>query len=171
MPSLIQRLRALTPAREQLEANPWLGRLGPRLSDPKLWQWSRRSVATGLAVGVFVGLLIPVAQILFAALAAIALRVNLPVAAAGTLITNPLTVPPIYFAAYQLGAWATGAAGAGETVAVDKLSDLWNNMGSIGTQLFAGLGITAVAAAAASYLLISQIWVWRVAARRRERHV
>lgn len=170
MSRLIQRLRAMTPAREQLEANPWLGRLGPRLADPKLWQWSRRSVAAGLAVGVFIGLLIPVAQILQAAVAAIAFRINLPVAAAGTLITNPLTVPPIYFAAYQLGAWATGATGAAETVAIDRITDLWSNMGAIGTQLFAGLGIAAVAAAAASYLLISQLWVSWVAARRRARH-
>lgn len=165
MTSLIQRLRSLAPSREQLEANPWLRGLAPHLSHPKLWHWSRRSVATGVAIGLFIGLLIPVAQILLAAAIAVVLRANVPVAAAGTLITNPLTVPPIYFAAYQLGAWATGASTPGGVSFADPAS-LWENLGAIGMPLFAGLGIAATFVAAASYLLISQLWAWSVAAKR-----
>lgn len=166
MTSLISRLRTLAPSREQLEANPSLRRLGPWLGNPKLWHWSRRGVATGVAVGLFIGFAIPVAQILLAAIAAVVLRVNLPVAAAATLITNPLTVPPIYYGAYHLGAWVTGAhATAG--VSLTSPADLWENLGAIGPSLFAGLGITATIAAVASYLLLSQAWAWRVAAKRR----
>jgi uncharacterized protein (DUF2062 family) len=33
--------------------------------------------------------------------------------------------------------------------------------------LFIGLAITAIFAAAASYLLISRVWIWHVAAKRR----
>lgn len=166
MGSLIQRLRALAPSREQLEANPSLRRLAPWLGNPKLWHWSRRGVAAGAAVGLFIGFAIPVAQILFAAVAAVALRVNLPVAAVGTLITNPLTVPPIYYGAYHLGAWVTGASVPADFSFGDPAA-LWENLGAIGPSLFAGLGMTAIFAAVASYLLISQAWAWRVAARRR----
>lgn len=167
MSSLIQRLRALAPSREQLEANPWLRSLAPYLANPKLWHWSRRGVAAGAAIGLFIGLLIPVAQILIAAAAAVVLRANVPVAAAGTLITNPLTVPPIYYAAYHLGAWATGIPAP----AAFSLSDpaaFWENLGTIGMPLFAGLGIAATFAAISSYLLISQAWIWRVTLKRRE---
>lgn len=167
--SLIQRLRALAPSREQLEANPSLRRLAPWLGNPKLWQWSRRGVAAGAAVGLFIGFAIPIAQILLAALAAVVLRVNLPVAAAGTLITNPLTVPPIYYAAYQIGSWATGVSAPASLSFADPAA-LWANLGEVGIPLFAGLGITATFAALASYLLISQGWVWRVEAKRRGRH-
>lgn len=166
MHSLIQRLRALAPTREQLEASPWLRRLSPWLADPKLWHWSRRGVAAGVAIGLFFGLLIPVAQILIAACAAVALRANVPVAAAGTLITNPLTVPPIYYAAYQLGAWVTGTSMPAGVSFADPAS-LLENLGTIGLQLFTGLGVAACVAALASYLLISQAWAWRVAAKRR----
>lgn len=166
MAPLIRRLRALAPSRAQLEASPSLRGLAPWLGNPKLWHWSRRSVATGAAVGLFIGFAIPVAQILLAAVAAVILRVNLPVAAAGTLITNPLTVPPIYFAAYHLGAWATGTPALVEFSLTDPAA-LWENLGTIGPSLFAGLGITATIAAMASYLLISQAWAWRVAAKRR----
>ena len=56
MPALIQRLRALAPSREQLEANPWLRRR--RLTSPtrNSWCWSRRGVAMGVAIGLFIGL-------------------------------------------------------------------------------------------------------------------
>lgn len=163
---LIRRLRALAPSREQLEANPWLRRLAPWLADPKLWCWSRRGVAMGVAIGLFIGFLIPVAQILLAAGAAVVLRANIPVAAAATFITNPLTVPAIYYAAYHLGAWATGTS-ATAAVSWGDLVSVLESLGSIGVPLFTGLAITASFAAAASYLLISRVWIWHVAAKRR----
>ena len=166
MPSPIQRLRALVPGREQLEANRSLRALAPHLANPKLWQWSRRGVAAGVALGLFIGLLIPVAQILIAAAAAVLLRVNLPIAAACTLITNPLTFPPIYYAAYQLGVWVTGSSAAVNFSLTDPVA-LWENLGAIGLPLFTGLGITATCTALVSYFLVSQLWSWRVAAKRR----
>ena len=166
MSGLIQHLRALAPSRERLEANPWLRGLAPHLANPKLWHWSRRGVAMGVAIGLFVGFLIPVAQFLLAAAVAVVLRGNLPIAAAGTLVTNPLTVPPIYFAAYHLGAWATGTSATAAVSWVDPVSIL-GGLGSIGLPLFAGLAITASFAAVASYLLISRVWIWHVAAKRR----
>ncbi|EXI73763.1 MAG TPA: DUF2062 domain-containing protein [Candidatus Accumulibacter phosphatis] len=166
MSAVIQRLRALAPTREQLEANPWLRGLAPYLANPKLWHWSRRGVAMGVAIGLFIGFLIPVAQILLAAAAAVFLRANVPVAAAGTLVTNPLTVPPIYYAAYHLGAWATGTS-ATTAISVADPTGFWENLGSIGMPLFTGLAMTASFAAVASYLLISQAWIWHVSAKRR----
>ncbi|WP_413925864.1 DUF2062 domain-containing protein [Candidatus Accumulibacter phosphatis] len=166
MSALIQRLRALVPSREQLAANPWLRGLAPYLADPKLWHWSRRGVAMGVAIGLFIGFLIPVAQILLAAAVAVFLRANVAVAAAGTLVTNPLTVPPIYYAAYHLGAWATGASPTAAISLADPTS-IGANLGAIGIPLFAGLAIAASFAAVASYLLISQVWIWRVSTKRR----
>ena len=166
MSALIQRLRSLVPSREQLAANPWLRGLAPYLASPKLWHWSRRGVAMGVAIGLFIGFLIPVAQILLAATVAVFLRANVAVAAAGTLVTNPLTVPPIYYAAYHLGAWATGASPRAAISLADPTS-IGANLGAIGIPLFAGLAIAASFAAVASYLLISQAWIWRVSNKRR----
>ena len=167
MSALIGRRRALAPSREQLEANPWLRRLAPQLANPKLWCWSRRGVAMGVAIGLFIGFLIPIAQILLAAAAAVVLRANVPIAAAGTFVTNPFTVPPIYYGAYQLGAWATGTS-ASAAVSWANPASVLQSLGSVGLPLFTGLAITASFAAAASYLLISQLWIWHVAARRRQ---
>jgi uncharacterized protein (DUF2062 family) len=168
MSAAIKRLRALAPRREQLEASPGLRWLAPFLANPKLWQWSRRGVAAGLAIGLFIGVLVPAAQMPLAAALAVFLRVNLPVALAGTLVTNPVTFAPIYFAAYLLGAWATGVSAPFEASFGDP-AHIWNNIGTLGVPLLAGLGIAATVTALAAYLIVWQAWAWRVASKRRAR--
>ena len=65
--TLLERLRQQIPTREQMTASPWLSWLYPLLQHPRLWHWSRRGVALGVGLGVFFGLLVPVAQIPLAA--------------------------------------------------------------------------------------------------------
>ena len=177
---LLERLRALSPSREQIHNNRWLRWLGPSLGHPKLWHWSRRGVAMGVALGVFFGLLIPIAQIPMSVGAAIVLRANVPAAAASTLITNPLTFGPIYFAAYHLGAWITGeqvptklevfdVATLDEVEAAAENASLWQRIQAVGKPLLVGLSITATLMGLLTYGLITLIWRLRALAKRRQR--
>lgn len=166
--------RWLIPSREVLLNNRWLRWLAPWLGHPKLWHWSRRGVALGVSLGVFFGLLIPLAQIPVTVVAAIVLRANLPAAAASTLISNPVTFAPLYYTAYQLGAWVTGESTppledkeAGNTSEGDRT--LWQRVSALGKPLLAGLSIMACLAGALTYLLIDLIWRWRTAVRWRKR--
>jgi hypothetical protein len=61
-------------------------------------------------MGVFFGLMIPIAQIPAAAIASLLLRGNLWIAAVSTLVSNPLTYGPLYYFAYRLGAGVIGRA-------------------------------------------------------------
>ena len=72
----------------------------------------------------------------------------------------------IYYAAYHLGAWATGSSATAAVSWADPVSIL-ESLGSIGLPLFTGLAIAACVASIASYLLISRVWIWQVAAKRR----
>jgi uncharacterized protein (DUF2062 family) len=101
----------MLPSAEALRANRWLRWLGPALHHPKLWHISRRGLALGMALGVFFGLLIPLAQIPLSAAAAVALRANVPAAVASTLVTNPVTFGPIYYAAWRVGSAMLGEPG------------------------------------------------------------
>jgi hypothetical protein len=94
-----ETLRRLLPDPERVRANRWLRWLGPAVLAPQLWRFTRRSVALGVALGVFFGLLIPIAQIPLSAAAAIVLRANIPTAMASTLVSNPVTYAPLYYAA------------------------------------------------------------------------
>lgn len=76
----------------------------------------------GLAVGVFFGLLIPIAQIPAAALVALLLRANIPAAVGSTLVTNPITFPPVYYAAYHLGDWLLGSEKNSAPVELDQIA-------------------------------------------------
>lgn len=164
------RLRSLIPTREQIMANRWLGWLRPFLAHPQLWRWSRRGVALGVALGIFFGLLIPIAQIPFSAAAAVLLRANVPAAAASTLVTNPVTFGPVYYAAYRLGSWIYGDTPQDEPPVHDDADheiSIWERIGKLGLPLITGLAIMATIFGLLSYFVISAVWYWRVKAKRR----
>lgn len=103
-----KRLNWLTrhiPTRESIHKYRVLRPFASHLSQPALWRMTRRSVPRGVALGLFVGVIIPFMHTLIAAVLAIPLRANVAVAAAVTLVINPLTIPPLYYAAYRIGSW------------------------------------------------------------------
>jgi hypothetical protein len=93
------------PTRDTVHQNRILRPFAPHLSHSSLWRLNRRSVPRGVALGLFVAVIIPVMHTAIAALLAIPVRANIAVAAIFTLIVNPLTIPPLYYAAYRVGAW------------------------------------------------------------------
>ncbi len=180
------RLRRWLPSPETIRNNRWLRWLGPLLNQPRLWHFSRRGISMGLAIGIFFGLLIPVAQIPFAATLAVLVRANLPVAVASTLVTNPVTFGPVYYGAYRLGQVVLGEkesspaqaeaelAGmqqtdAGDQDSVSTLKTWWQRFGRVGKPLVVGLLIVATVAGALAYGLVSGIWALRIRWQRRRR--
>ena len=93
------------PTRENLQSHRLLRPLAPHLGHPSLWRLNRRSVPRGVALGLFIAVIIPIMHTAVAALLAIPTRANVAVAALFTLVVNPLTIPPLYYAAYRLGSW------------------------------------------------------------------
>lgn len=78
---------------------------GRLLHAPNLWHLNRHSVAWGVSIGLFMAFVPLPIQTLLAAGAAILLGANLPVAVVVVWISNPITVAPMFFAAYKVGAW------------------------------------------------------------------
>jgi len=175
--TLLQRLRSRIPSRAEIFRNRWLAWLQPWLNHPKLWQWSRRGVAMGVALGVFFGLLIPIAQIPLSVAAAIVMRANIPTAVASTLVSNPVTFGPIYYGAYRLGVRITGSKERPKTLdlanpqhlVVDEDIGFLQRIINLGKPLLVGLSITAVLMGLLTYGIISLIWRWRTLAKRRGR--
>lgn len=65
-------------------------------------------IAFGLALGIFIGILIPVGfQMLIAIPLAVFFNVNIIVTVTATFITNPVTVVPLYFAIIKIGEFIT----------------------------------------------------------------
>ena len=174
------RLRRLMPTAETVRGSRWVGWIGPALHHPRLWHLNRRGVALGMAIGVFFGFLIPVAQIPVAAIVAVWLRGNIVAAVGSTLVTNPFTFAPIYLLAYRLGALIIGHG----DVPIDTDSTLaqvaeqassilvtWSDKFlAVGRQLIVGLSLMAVVGAFVAYFGVLAIWRVFVTIEWRRRH-
>lgn len=139
-------------------------RLGAGLNDPQLWQFNRKSVAAGVAIGLFVGWLPIPMQMLLAAFLALKLHVNLPVSVVLVWISNPLTFAGFLYAGYHVGRILTGQPSDGSPIRfsgellLSRIHELWLPM------LF-GCVVLGLASAVTGYLLTRL--VWRVSASRR----
>lgn len=180
------RIKTWLPKPEALQNSRWLRWMGPVLNHPRLWHFSRKGIALGLALGIFFGLLIPVAQIPFAAALAVALRANVPMAVASTLVTNPVTFGPVYYGAYRLGTAVLGKetptereieselqAAQAEPAAIEGLGNrtrhAFTQLTTVGKPLVVGLAIVASLSGIAVYFLVSGIWILRTRWQRSKR--
>jgi uncharacterized protein (DUF2062 family) len=158
------------PTREELKRSRWLAPVAHHLEDDRLWHLERGSVARGVAIGLFYGFMLPFAQFLFAVVTAIWLRGHVAIAAASTLVTNPLTFPPIYWLAYRIGgavlgeppddeaATGVGARAEAELANQGWLAGTWDTVQAAGAPLLVGLALLAVAASALGYALVWLLW-------------
>lgn len=179
-----KHLRKHLPDHDAIRANRWLAPFAATLLHPRLWHLNRHSAAGAVAVGLFCGLIPGPFQMLGAALCALTLRVNLPLALLTTLYTNPLTIVPLYVAAFGLGKLALALAGSaaggqfvpppdyeGSLLAWFEALIEW--MARLGRPLLLGLVLLASLLAFAGYVAVRLAWrlylvrAWRQRALRR----
>jgi uncharacterized protein (DUF2062 family) len=165
--------RANMPTREQMEQNRFIRPFAHRVLASELWRFTRRSVPRGVALGMLVGIIIPFAQILFAAFLSLSVRANVPVAALTTFVTNPLTTPFIWAAAYKVGErllYFDSMLHANPLDSLMRVTDGWQLLEWLtaeGKVLALGIVVVAVIAAALSYLAASFGWSYWIRAKRR----
>jgi len=177
-------LRRFLPSHDSVANNRYVARLGHRVRHPGLWHLNRRSVAGGVAVGMFTGLIPGSNPVQFAAAAIVAsiARVNLPVAMITTLYSNPFTIVPLYWVAYQIGSIFTPndtqPMPAVELSLLDKPIGQWwpaivDWLIGMGKTLGIGLPLLGLILAAAGYFAVLGgwrlfvVWEWRRRGRRR----
>ena len=158
------------PTREQMERNRFVPN---QVLRSELWRFTRRSVPRGVALGLLVGILVPFAQIFFAAMLSFTIRANVPVAGLTTFVTNPFTTPFIWVVAYKVGSWLlhVDAMTVVQPVARTMQQTQFDHMlqwltGATLVTAF-GLVIIAIVSAAVSYLLTSFTWRWWIAHKRK----
>jgi len=81
---------------------------GTCLHNPALWHLNRHSVAGAFFIGILCAFIPLPFQMVIAAAMAIFFRVNIPISVALVWITNPLTMPPIFFFTHEFGEWMLG---------------------------------------------------------------
>jgi uncharacterized protein (DUF2062 family) len=163
--------------RDAVLAKPWLAPFRKRLLHPNLWHLNRRSVAGAVAIGLFAGLIPGPFQMLGALLLAVPLHKNIPVALAVTFYTNPFTIVPLYFVAYEYGRLLLRDRARGDVVPFQwdwgdfpgSLERLWHWTLSLGPPLGLGLVALALSLAVLGYFAVDLGWRAYVAAAWRKR--
>jgi uncharacterized protein (DUF2062 family) len=161
--------RKYLPSHASIRGSRHFARFGALLDHPNLWHLNRRSVAGGVAIGMFAGLVPGPIQMLCAGLLAIPLRVNLPVAMATTWYTNPLTIGPLYLIAYEIGQPFAKNGGPPDPAPELDLSHFWQWTEAfvlwvlgLGQPLVLGLGMLALALALLGWIAVWFGWRWYV---------
>ncbi|THF72230.1 MAG: DUF2062 domain-containing protein, partial [Methylophaga nitratireducenticrescens] len=134
-----------------------LRRFGEKIMAPELWHLNRKSVSAAVAIGLFLAFIPMPAQMLVAAIFAIWLRVNLPIAVMSVWITNPLTMAPIFFFSYKIGAMILDVPLRTHEFAF-SLEWLWEELGFIWQPFLLGSVICGVLAAVLGVIVVRLIW-------------
>lgn len=134
-----------------------LGIFGRLLDDPYLFHLNERSVPGAFAVGLFCAWIPLPSQMIIAAALAIMLRVNVPLSVLLVWITNPFTIPPMFYFAYVVGIWITGEP---PQTFEFELSVEWmtHELSAIGEPLLIGCAVLGVSSSTISYLIMRRLW-------------
>lgn len=164
--ALMNWIRRNSPTREELLASRFIRPFAHRVAHSHLWRFTRTSVPRGTALGLFVGIffLIPGVQILGVALLALPFRANIPIGAAMTFLSNPVTTPFIIAASVWLGDRMFGlhANVATFSVMVEQGATVgqWLRwlLSDAAPALIAGLFVISAVSALIGYVLATLIW-------------
>jgi uncharacterized protein len=121
------------------------------------WSLNRRNVTRAFALGLFLAFVPLPVHLLLSALLALLLRLNIPVAVAGTLISNPLTMVPLFLFAYWVGCRTLGV-----TPQVVQMELTWHwlthDLLPIWKPFLLGCLIMGLATAVTGYILLGGLW-------------
>ncbi|MFV2004183.1 MAG: DUF2062 domain-containing protein [Gammaproteobacteria bacterium] len=146
------------PNHQTIKDNKTLQIFGDWLHEPNLWHLNRRSVAGAFAVGLFFAWMPVPFQMVLAAGAAIWLGTNLPISVVLVWITNPFTMPPMFYFAYLVGTWIIGEP-ATDFSFEPTVDWLLNEMAISWKPFLVGCFSLAAGSSLIGYLTIQ--WMWR----------
>ncbi|RMF20075.1 MAG: DUF2062 domain-containing protein [Gammaproteobacteria bacterium] len=132
--------------------------LGEVLHEPNLWHINRHSVRRAMMIGLFWAFIPMPFQMVAAAFCALRFNANLPLSVALVWISNPLTMPPIFYFNYLFGAWILGTDTQDYSF---ELSWEWlsHNLAEVGIPLYFGSAVLGLLFGSVAYLLVE--WLWR----------
>jgi len=155
-----RKIKRLMPDRKKIVENGALQIFGRLLHDPNLWHLNCYSVATAFSIGLFSAWIPIPFQMVLAASLAIALQANLAISVALVWVTNPVTMPPLFFFAYKLG---TKMMNAPIHPFKFQLSFEWlfKTINTVGLPLLVGGATLGILSAVISNFTIRAIWRYR----------
>ena len=154
-------IRRFLPDHQSIKQNKALKIFGSVLHEPNLWHLNRRSASGAFGIGLFFAFWPVPFQMWLSAGLAIPFRANLPLSVATVWVTNPFTIPPIFYGAYKVG---TTVLGTKPEHFEFQFSWQWvvESINTIGPAFLLGCGVLAVFFAVLGYFFIHLLWRYNV---------
>lgn len=162
-------IKRYMPDHETIRNNKQLNKVfGTLLHDPNLLHLNRRSVSMAFFVGLFMAFIPLPIQMVLAAAIAIVVRCNLPISVGLVWITNPVTMPPIFYFAYKVGTWTLGTP---EREFTFDLSWEWlgTELAAIWEPFLLGCTISGLIFGTLGYVIIRLLWRLHIVSAIQER--
>lgn len=161
-------VRKFTPPIEKLRDRWFMKPFGRWILDPALWSLQRRGITGAFGAGLAICFIPLPVHLLLAGLVAIIARLNVPVLVATVMLVNPLTMVPVYYFAYRVGAALLDLE---PRLFRFELSWDWlqHGLGPMWKPFLVGCLVCAIAAGVLGGLLLELFWRYRVRKRYRER--
>ncbi len=161
-------IQRFIPTPETIARHPSLRWLGDHLHDPNIWHLNRQSVSLAALIGLFCAFIPLPTQMVFAAMLALWLRANLPVAITLVWLTNPVTIPPVFFVTYKVGAWMLNIKP--RPIQFEASWEWFSaSFATVWQPLVLGSLCCGVLAGILGYVAVLWIWRWNVISRWEER--
>lgn len=154
-------IKRFLPDHEMIRRQKALKIFGNILYNPNLWVLNRRSASGAFAVGLFMAFVPLPSQMIMAAGLAIICGVNLPLSMALVWVSNPITMPILFYGAFKVGSWF-----------IDTPKEpfhfeltwhfLTHQMSQIGPPFLLGCAISGITCAIIGYFGIRGLWRYSV---------
>ena len=154
-------LKSIVPSPARMREIQSLRLLGDWIYATNLWHINRYSASMAFFVGLFVAFMPIPGQMLLAALLAVLLSCNLPLSVGLVWITNPVTMPAIFYMAYKVGALLIDVP----VKEVEfELSIFWltHSLVAIWKPFLLGCLVSGLFFGSLGYFVLSMLWRWRV---------
>ena len=128
---------------------------------------NRKMITRGVGIGLFWGFIPMPMQMLAVVATTPFTRFNVPIAIAMVWLSNPFTMPPMYYMEYLTGNFILGQEG----IANIELTMEWfsANIGDIFVPLYVGTAFYSIVVSTIVYFALNWLWIHSVKSERDER--
>lgn len=153
-----KKLKKILPTHEKIKKQKFLKIFGNFLHKREIWSLSRKRVVLGVLIGIFVAALPMPLQMVLATFLAIVLNANLPISFILIFISNPITMPAIFYFEYEIGNLILKP----ETIIEFNFDSMTDNFDQIALSLWSGAIVVGIFSSVICAIIVNFFWIYTV---------
>ena len=122
---------------------------------PEYLSTSRKMISRGVLIGLFIAFIPMPMQMAAVLLFVPFVKFNVPIALAMCWLSNPVTMPPMYYMEYLTGSFLLGIEPAPVEMTLEWFKD---NLDNIFIPLYFGTAMYSIFGSLAAYFLVNYLW-------------